>query len=140
MKVRINTHGNPTPERKEGGDWWDLAASETVEMKKGDMKIIPLGVSIEVPEGYLTYILPRSSTILKHKILLGNSTGVIDNAYNGDGDIIGFIAYAIEDTVIEKGTRIGQMAIYGKPIDVEFEVVEHLGNKDRGGYGSTGVK
>ena len=140
MRVKINTHGNPLPERKGDGDWWDVSAAETVHMKIGEMKIIPLGISVEVPKGYLTYILPRSSTVLKHKILMGNSMGVIDNAYNGDDDVLGFIAYAIEDTTIEKGTRIGQMAIYAKPADVNFVPVDSLGNENRGGYGSTGTK
>ena len=59
---------------------------------------------------------------------------------SGTTEVLGFIAYAIEDTTIEKGTRIGQMAIYAKPVDVNFVPVDSLGNENRGGYGSTGMK
>ena len=47
--VRINAHGNPVPEKHGDGDWYDLATAEDVEMKKGDLKDISLGISIETP-------------------------------------------------------------------------------------------
>lgn len=140
MNIRINTHGNPLPEREPGGDWYDLRASEDVEMKEGELKIIPLGISIEIPAGYTAYILPRSSTPKKFGIQMVNSMGVIDQTYCGDNDILGFVAKAIRDTKIEKGTRIAQLAIYKAPETLNFEPVEALGNKDRGGFGSTGTK
>lgn len=137
--VRINTHGNPAPEKHGDGDWYDLATAEDVKMKKGDLRVISLGISIETPTGYTTYILPRSSTPKKHGIILANSMGVIDHSYRGDNDIIGFPAYAIRDTTIPKGTRIAQMAIYRSPEDIAWEETDCLGNDDRGGFGSTGV-
>lgn len=138
MVVRTNLHGNDVPERKGRGDWYDMKASETVELKKGEVAIIPLGISIEIPEDKTAYILPRSSTCLKHGIMMGNSMGVIDHSYNGDDDVVGFIAFAFRDTVIEKGLRIAQMAVYPAPEEIEFVPVESLGNENRGGFGSTG--
>ena len=140
MNIRINTHGNPIPEREPGGDWYDLRASEDVEMKEGELKIIPLGISIEIPAGYTAYILPRSSTPKKFGIEMANSMGVIDQTYCGDNDVLGFVAKALRDTKIEKGTRIAQLGIYKAPETLEFQPVECLGNKDRGGFGSTGTK
>ena len=140
MKVRINTHGNPVPEKAEGGDWYDLRTSEDVSLKEGELKIIPLGISIEIPKGYTAYILPRSSTPKKFGIQMVNSMGVIDQSYGGDNDILGFVAKALRDTTIEKGTRVAQLAIYKSPETLEFESVERLGNADRGGFGSTGIK
>ena len=57
----------------------DLAASETVELKQGEVKIIPLGVSMKLPYGDFGIVVPRSSTCLKHGIVAGNSVGIIEN-------------------------------------------------------------
>ena len=136
MKVKINTHGNEMPEKY--GDWIDLATAEEIIMKEGELRIISLGVSMELPEGYYAKVLPRSSTPKKWGILLANSMGIIDHDYNGDNDIWGFPAYAIRDTHIPKGTRICQFCIVKKEEEIELIQVESLGNIDRGGFGSTG--
>lgn len=120
------------------GNWTDLRAAETVELKKGEYKMISLGVSMELPEGYEALVLPRSSTYKKYHVILANSTGVIDESYNGDNDIWRFLAYALEDTVIPKNERICQFRIIKHQPKVEFDEVVTLGNPDRGGIGSTG--
>lgn len=120
----------------------DLAASETVEMKQGEVKIIPLGVSMKLPYSDFGIVVPRSSTCLKHGIMMANSVGIIESEYCGDGDVWGFVAYAIRDTVIERGTRIAQFMPSPLAPDwdrIVFEEVESMGCADRGGYGSTGV-
>ena len=122
------------------GDWIDLRASERVEMAVGEYRIIPLGVSMKLPEGYEAHLAPRSSTFKKWGILMTNSVGVIDNSYSGDNDVWGFAALAMRDTVIEEGDRIAQFRIIRKMEPVEFMEVEHLDNQDRGGFGSTGEK
>ena len=119
----------------------DLAASETVELKQGEVKIIPLGVSMKLQYSDFGIVVPRSSTCLKHGIMMANSIGIIENEYCGDGDVWGFVAYAIRDTVIERGTRIAQFmpAPFIPDWDaIKFEEVESMGCADRGGYGSTG--
>ena len=120
------------------GSWIDLRAAETVELKKGEYKMISLGVSMELPEGYEALVLPRSSTYKKYHVILANSMGVIDESYNGDNDIWRFLAYALEDTVIPKNDRICQFRIIKHQPKVEFDEVVTLGNPDRGGVGSTG--
>ena len=105
-----------------------------------DYKLIPLGVAMELPEGYEALVAPRSSTFKKHKILLSNSIGVIDCSYKGENDQWHFPAFATEYTVIEKGTRICQFRIIENQPELEFEEVEMLGNADRGGIGSTGTR
>lgn len=119
-------------------DWIDLRAAERVEMKQGDFRIIPLGVSMKLPDGYEAHIVPRSSTFKNWGILQTNSMGIIDNSYSGDNDIWGFPALAMRDTVIEKGDRICQFRIMKKMRDVAFVEAEHLSDTDRGGFGSTG--
>ena len=140
MKIRINTHGNPVPERIRQGDWIDLRSAETVELKAGEDRIISLGISMELPDGFEAHIVPRSSTFKKWGILLVNSVGIIDNSYRGDDDVWGFHALAMRDTVIEKGDRICQFRLFHKQPKVWFDITKLLGNKNRGGFGSTGTK
>lgn len=121
-------------------DWYDLRASETVELKKGDFKLIPLGIGAILPDGYEANIVPRSSTFKNFGIIQTNCYGVIDNSYSGDNDEWKFPAFAIRDTVIHKNDRICQFRINKKQPEYQFVEVEHLNSVDRGGFGSTGVK
>ena len=141
IRIKYHVEGLPELDFIEGkSDWIDLRASERVVMKAGDFRIIPLGVSMQLPDGYEAHIAPRSSTFMKFGILQTNSVGVIDNSYCGDNDIWGMPALAVRDTVIEKGDRICQFRLMKKMEPVTFTRVEHLADSDRGGFGSTGVK
>ena len=82
------------------GDWIDLRASKTINLKAGESAIIPLGVSIELPEGYEALLCPRSSTFKNWGIIQTNSTGIIDETYCGDNDIWGMPVYATRDTTM----------------------------------------
>lgn len=119
-------------------DWYDLRAAETVEMKMGDYRLISLGVSMKLPDGYEAHIVPRSSTFKNFGVLQANSYGVIDNSYSGTNDIWRFPALAMRDTVIHEGDRICQFRIEKKQPAVEFIKVDELDDTDRGGFGSTG--
>ena len=143
MVIQIKYHDSDMPRLSPIGDksdWIDLRAAERVELKAGEFRIISLGVSMKLPEGYEAHLAPRSSTFLKYGILQTNSVGVIDNSYSGDNDIWGMPAYAVRDTVIEKGDRICQFRLMKKMVPVTFAEVGHLGGNDRGGFGSTGTK
>lgn len=122
------------------GDWIDLRAAERVELKKGEYRLIRLGVGMILPDGYEAHVLPRSSTPGKFGIMLANSMGVIDNSYSGDSDEWKFPAVAIRDTVIEKGDRIAQFRIVENQPRLVFETVSHLKAESRGGIGSTGKR
>lgn len=142
MNIKVKYH-NPKLGKIEvhpQGDWVDLRAAERVEMKAGDFKIISLGVSMKLPEGYEAHVVPRSSTYKKWGVLQTNSMGVIDNSYCGENDIWGFPALAMRDTVIEEGDRICQFRIVKKMGNIAFAEVEHMEDEDRGGFGSTGTK
>ena len=121
------------------GDLIDLRAAETVEMKAGDFKLIPLGVGMKLPTGYKANVYPRSSTYKNFGIILANSVGQIDNSYSGDNDEWKFPAIALRNTVIHKNDRICQFEIQKIQPEIEFEEVNHLDEVDRGGIGSTGV-
>lgn len=122
------------------GDLIDLRAAETVEMKKGDFKLIKLGVGMKLPDGYKANMYPRSSTYKNFGIILANSVGQIDNSYSGDNDEWRFPAIALRDTVIHKNDRICQFEIQKIQPEITFEEVEHLDEESRGGIGSTGTK
>ena len=93
--VRYHNDNIDKIEKLSKGDWIDLRAAETVELKAGDFKIISLGVSMKLPEGYEAHIVPRSSTFKKWGILQTNHMGVIDNSYSGDNDIWGMPVLAM---------------------------------------------
>lgn len=122
------------------GDWIDLRAAATVEMKAGEFKLIPLGVAMQLPAGYEAHVCPRSSTFKNFGVIQTNSTGIIDNSYCGDNDQWFFPAFAMRDTVIKENDRICQFRIMEIQPQINFVTVETLGNQDRGGHGSTGVK
>ena len=130
----------PKIEAIEQGDWIDLRSAEDVHMSAGEFKIISLGVSMKLPDGYEAHVVPRSSTFKKWGILLANSVGIIDNSYCGDDDIWGFPAIAFRDTDIHKGDRICQFRIFEKMAKPTFEEYDMLFGKNRGGFGSTGDK
>lgn len=123
----------------EKGDWIDLRAAETVYMKQGDFKLIPLGVAMKLPEGYEAHVVPRSSTYKNFGIIQTNHQAVIDESYCGNNDQWFYPAYALRDTVINKNDRICQFRIMKKMEPVDFIEVDELKDKDRGGIGSTGT-
>lgn len=119
-------------------DWIDLSAAETVAMKKGEFRLIHLGVAMKLPEGYEAHLAPRSSTFKNFKILQTNSVGVVDGSYCGNEDWWKMPVYATEDTVIEKGSRIAQFRIMRIQPVITF-IEGDLSEVNRGGFGSTGI-
>ena len=107
-------------ERFEQGDYIDLRCGVDVTMEQGEYYQIPLGVAMELPEGYEALVVPRSSTFRKHGILMVNSVGVIDCSYCGPEDEWCFPAYATRDTVIKKNERICQFRILKNQPEIEF--------------------
>lgn len=140
MSIKVKYFADIEPLKKiYTGDWIDLRATETIKFKKGEIKKIPLGIGMILPDGYEAHILPRSSTPLNFGIILLNSMGVIDNSFNGDNDEWGFLARAIRKTVINKNDRIAQFRIVKNQPLLTFLTVEKLNDTNRGSYGSTGI-
>ena len=138
IKVKMLADIEP-PAAIEQGDWIDLRAAETILIVKGGFKYIPLGVAMQLPEGYEAIVTPRSSLFKRRGIIMTNSIGIMDEFYCGDNDEWKFPAYATRETIIPKGERICQFRIVKHQPEIEFEIVDTLGNPDRGGYGSTGA-
>lgn len=120
-------------------DWIDLHASETIILKKGEFYLIPLGVAMELPEGYEAIITPRSSTFKNYGIMQTNSIGIIDNSYCGDSDQWMMPVYATRDTIIHMNDRICQFRIIKNQPEIKFNETDALKGNIRGGFGSTGI-
>ncbi|GIU69794.1 MAG: putative deoxyuridine 5'-triphosphate nucleotidohydrolase YncF [Candidatus Woesearchaeota archaeon] len=141
IKIKIKYFKKDTNklEKIDKGDWIDLFVSEDIEMNAGEFLLIPLGVAMELPEGYEAHVAPRSSTFKKYGLIQVNSIGIIDESYKGDDDQWYFPVLATRDVSIPKNSRICQFRIIEKQPEVEFQEVEFLQNKNRGGFGSTGI-
>ena len=150
MKIKIKYFDNAKELNIiEKGNWCDLYANKDMFIPEGEKMMIPLGVAMQLPEGYEAHVVPRSSTFKTWGIIQTNHVGIIDNSYCGDNDQWFYPAYCLEPknfidnqygTLIRKGDKIAQFRIIEVQPKLEFEKVELLGNKDRGGFGSTGSK
>lgn len=141
IKIKYFDKEMPRLELIEGkSDWVDLRTMEDVEILQGQYALIPLGVAIELPKGYEAHVVPRSSTFKNYGLIQTNSLGLIDESYNGDNDMWRMPVLATRNIKIEKYSRICQFRIQEKMPEFRFEEVEVLGNVDRNGFGSTGLR
>ena len=120
-------------------DWIDLRAAEDVVLKKGEFRLIHLGVAMQLPAGYEAHIVPRSSTFKNFGIIQTNHMGVIDETYCGPEDWWRMPVYAVRDTEIHVNDRICQFRIMEHQPEICFEEGD-LQGASRGGFGSTGVQ
>jgi dUTP pyrophosphatase len=143
MKVRIKTEdGAALPAYEtEGSAGMDLRAflAEPVVLEPGERTLVPVGISIELPEGYEAQVRPRSGLAVKHGITLPNSPGTIDSDYRGEIRVP-LINLGQEAFTINSGDRIAQM-IVARYDRVEWEETSELDDTERGagGFGHTGV-
>lgn len=139
IKYHTNVGEIPNVDKIEVGDWVDLYTAEEVTLSQWETAMISLGVSMKLPDGYEAHLVLRSSSPKRYDIMQLNAIGIIDNSYCGDNDIWKLPVLALKDTVIPKGVRIAQFRIVEKQPSLKFVEVDSLGNKNRGGFGSTGV-
>lgn len=119
----------------------DLYANvkEDTTILPNEIRLIPTGISISLPDGYEAQIRPRSGLALKHGISLVNTPGTIDSDYRGEINLI-LINFGKEPFTVRRGDRIAQMVINKVEIPEVVEV-EELDSTERGegGFGSTGL-
>ncbi|WP_066635313.1 dUTP diphosphatase [Desulfolucanica intricata] len=124
----------------EGASGMDLyaAVSESVEILPGEIKLIPTGIYLSIPEGFEAQVRPRSGLALKHGIMVVNSPGTIDADYRGE---IKVILANISQTsyTINRGDRIAQI-VFQAVFQVNWEEVVQIEETVRGegGFGHTG--
>ena len=144
MEIKIKYFTDKiTPLEYVGGEnhsnWIDLRAAETIELKAGEFRLIPLGVAMQLPEGYEAHIVPRSSTFKNFGIIQTNHCGIIDESYSGPNDQWFFPAYALRDTKININDRICQVRIIKHQPNINFITDNLEENINRGGHGSSGI-
>jgi len=114
------------------------AVEAPIILKKGEIKLVPTGLKIALPDSYEAQIRPRSGLAFKHGISLVNTPGTIDADYRGEIKII-MINFGDRDFTIKRGDRIAQMVI-NKIEQIDWIVTEALEATMRGegGFGHTG--
>ena len=117
---------------------YDLKSAETIEILPNEIKLVPTGIKSYMRDNEVLFLMDRSSNPRKKGIVLINSVGVIDTSYCGDGDEWLFPCLATEPTTVRKGDRICQFRLLERMPPLNMEFCSTLGNKDRGGHGSTG--
>ena len=140
IKIKYHVDGLEPIVQQNTGEWYDLRSAETVQLKKSEFKLVNLGVSIALPDGYEAILAPRSSTFKNFGLLMTNSFGVIDNKFSGDQDIWLRPVFATRDVTINKNDRICQFRIQPMQPVTKIVPVENMETENRGGLGSTGVK
>jgi dUTP pyrophosphatase len=129
----------PLPEYKtSGAAGFDLSARVRQVILPRTIAYIPLNVAIEPPEGYFVLLAARSS-LHKRGLMSANGIGIIDRDYSGNTDEYTAVLYNYTDAevVVEAGDRIMQ-GVFVPHVQGEFVEVGDMGNKNRGGFGTTG--
>ena len=130
----------PLPSYAKPGDAGaDLTARIDVTLQPGERALVPTGISIALPDGYVALVHPRSGLAIKHGVTMVNAPGTVDAGYRGELSCILINHDPTESVTFKKGDRIAQLVIQ-KVERAVFTEVEHLPGSDRGtgGFGSTG--
>jgi dUTP pyrophosphatase len=139
-KIKRIDKSLPLPSYKtKGSVGFDIFAREETEVPPKEISLVPGNVIVEVPEGYMLMVASRSSTPKKKGLTPPHGLGIIDHDYCGDQDEIKIQVYNFTDksVIVEKGERIAQ-GVFIKIDKLEWEEVDSMNLKSRGGFGSTG--
>ena len=130
----------PLPSYAKPGDAGaDLATRIDFTLKPGERLLVPTGIAIALPKGYVALVHPRSGLAIKNGISLVNTPGTVDAAYRGELACILINHDLTNEVSFKKGDRIAQLVIQ-KVEEANFVEVDSLPGSDRGsgGFGSTG--
>jgi dUTP pyrophosphatase len=130
----------PLPSYAKPGDAGaDLCSRVDMVLAAGERALVPTGISVALPNGFVALVHPRSGLAIKHGISMVNTPGTVDAAYRGELQVILINHDPREAFTIKKGDRIAQLVIQ-KVERAEFVEVTSLPGTHRsdGGFGSTG--
>jgi dUTP pyrophosphatase len=130
----------PLPRYAKGGDAGaDIVSRIDITLAPGERALVPTGIAIALPDGYVALVHPRSGLAIKHGVTMVNSPGTVDAGYRGELQIILINHDKSEAVSFKRGDRIAQLVIQ-KVERAEFVEVEDLPGSGRGsgGFGSTG--
>ena len=107
----------------------------------GERALVPTGIAIALPEGYVGLVHPRSGLATKHGITIVNAPGTVDSGYRGELMVTLLNTDRAKSFQIKRGDRIAQLVIQ-RYEHANFVVVENLDETERGsqGFGSSGLK
>jgi dUTP pyrophosphatase len=131
----------PLPSYAKAGDAGaDLATRIDFTIKPGERILVPTGISIALPDGYVALVHPRSGLAVKHGISIVNTPGTVDAGYRGELQVILINLDQSQSISFKKGDRIAQLVIQ-QVERATFTEVSELPGSDRstGGFGSTGA-
>ena len=142
MKVKLLTDTAKAPLRAVAGSaGYDLFADneEPIHIVTGTPKVVSTGVAMEIPEGYVGLVQPRSGLAFKKGV--DHLAGVIDHGYTGEVKLLLTSHSTYGELRIERGDRVAQIVVVPCYMGA-IEVVDTLGEYERGtnGFGSSGVK
>jgi dUTP pyrophosphatase len=118
----------------------DLCSIESVSLAPGERALVRTGLAIQIPEGFVGLVHPRSGLAIKQGLSVINTPGTIDAGYRGEV-MVGLVNLDPHSTIdLPAGARIAQLLIQ-RVERAEFEVVDELDDSVRqgGGFGSTGL-
>lgn len=130
----------PLPKYAKGGDAGaDIVTRIDVTLQPGERALVPTGISIALPDGYVALVHPRSGLAIKHGVTMVNAPGTVDAGYRGELQCIMINHDAKDAVTFHKGDRIAQLVIQ-KVECADFVEVEQLPGSTRAdnGFGSTG--
>lgn len=130
----------PLPVMAHAGDaGMDLYARQDVEIAPaGGRVLVPTGIAIAIPDGYVGLVVPRSGLAIKHGVTLVNTPGIIDSGYRGELQVVMINTDPAISYSVKRGDRIAQLMIQ-RMETVTWNVVEELDGDDRGGgFGHSG--
>lgn len=141
---RIERDGDPLPlpaYQTAAAAGMDLLADvlDPVRLPPGERRLVPTGLTVEIPDGFEAQIRPRSGLALRHGVTVMNAPGTIDADYRGEVQVL-LVNLGPVEFVIRRGDRIAQMVVAPVTRAAWREVVE-LGGSERGagGFGHTGT-
>lgn len=117
-----------------------LENNHSLEIAPGETVMIPIGIAMEIPEGFVGLIYARSGLASKKGLAPANKVGVIDADYRGEIKVP-LYNHSKKTVVVEQGERIAQIILMPF-LMADFEECKELSNTERGenGFGSTGEK
>ena len=130
----------PLPRYAKGGDAGaDIVSRTDITLAPGERALVPTGIAIALPDGYVALVHPRSGLAIKHGVTMVNAPGTVDAGYRGELQIILINHDKSESVSFKRGDRIAQLVIQ-KVERAEFVEVHDLPGSGRGtgGFGSTG--
>jgi len=142
MKVKIKRIDKELPlpiYETDGSVGFDISAREDVTISAKEIGMVPANLVVEVPKGYMLVVASRSSTPRKKGLTPPHGIGIIDHDYCGPEDEVKVLVYNFtdEEVHVKRGEKVAQ-GVFVRIDKFEWEEIDEVENKSRGGFGSTG--